>query len=550
MTLIVKRKAIAPTKAQISELTHCYKDVVHFINNYCYIKHPTRGTIKFETYPFQDKCIKSFRQHLFNIVLKSRQLGLSTVTAAYVVHMALFNRDKNILCIATKLSIAQNFIKKVATILDNLPPWMMLSGYKKNEQEIKFDNGSNIKAVPTTDDAGRSEALSLLVVDEAAIIRNFGEIWPALFPTLSEGGAAIILSTPNGAGGQYYDLWTEAITNGLNDNSVGANGFHPIKLLWDVHPEHDQDYFDKMSLKLGPRKTAQELLCDFLSSGDTFLKSATLQHISNNLKEPLVREGTNADVWVWERPVPSTKYIIAADVARGDANDNSTFVCLNCATGEIVCEYAGKIYPDALAELLVEYSKHYNNALLVVESNTFGHHALLEITKLKYHNLFYRTAPTYAVENYYPNSKDKPGFDTTAASRTEALLKMEESLRNRIVVSYSKRFYVECQTFLWIENKPQARKGQHDDVVMAMAIASWVYRTYFEEYRLSQKNNAKQDLKEIKKSGASMCFPLPSRTKRLLDPITKNVISVTSPRRRNVDQGISNDPYEFLKQLL
>jgi len=78
---------MSPTtkKAQYDEIMRCGRDPTYFINTYCKISHPERGTIPFETYPFQDRCIEDFIKHRFNIVLKSRQLGLSTITAAYSV---------------------------------------------------------------------------------------------------------------------------------------------------------------------------------------------------------------------------------------------------------------------------------------------------------------------------------------------------------------------------------------------------------------------------------------------------------------------------------
>ncbi len=475
----------SPRGAEIQELLRVHKDPSYFANKYCKIQHPKRGTIPFKTYPFQDACLRAFRKHAFNIILKSRQLGLSTVAAAYAVHMALFARDKNILIIATKLSTAKNFVKKVVKILDNLPPWMRLCGYEKNQQEVRFDNGSQIKAVPTTDDAGRSEALSLLIIDEAAFVRNFEDIWAALFPTLSEGGGAIVLSTPNGMGGQYHDLWLGAETNGFNEDAVGDNGFHPMRLPWQVHPEHDEAYFEKMSSKLGPRKSAQELLCDFLSSGETFLKAATTIWINQEQRTPISREGPEGQVWVWSLPQPNHKYLIAADVARGDASDNTTIVGIDMTTGEEAFEYVGKIYPDGLAEVLDAYGRKYNNALVVVESNTFGNHTLIDLRKLRYPNVFYRTAPKHAVENHYPSDKDKHGFDTQTATRQDALIRFEDSMRCHVVTPRSSRFYDETLTFVWIDEKPQAKKGKRDDLIMAMAIACWVYRTYFEVYRLS-----------------------------------------------------------------
>ena len=187
--------------SQTEEVIKCGKDPVHFINKWTKITHPNRGLISFKTYPFQNDCVKEFVKHRFNIVLKSRQLGLSTVTAAFALWRAIFYKEKNILIIATKMATATNFVRKVKTMLANLPPWLLIPKVtSETRTSIEFSNGSIIKAVPTSEDAGRSEALSLLIIDEAAFIRNFEELWKGLYPTLSTGGGAIILSTPNGVG--------------------------------------------------------------------------------------------------------------------------------------------------------------------------------------------------------------------------------------------------------------------------------------------------------------------------------------------------------------
>ena len=225
---------------QVAEIVKCGKDPTYFINRYVQIQHPIRGRIPFHTFPFQDDCLQHFNDHRYNVVVKSRQLGLSTLSAAYAVWMALFRKDKTILVIATKLAVAQNFIKKVKIALSGIPKWMWITEITaKNTQAIEFSNGSAIKAVPTSDDAGRSEALSLLIVDEAAFIRNFDELWKGLYPTLSTGGRAIVVSTPNGTGGQYYDIYHKA----LNDE----NEFNAIKLPWDVHPERGDEWFENES---------------------------------------------------------------------------------------------------------------------------------------------------------------------------------------------------------------------------------------------------------------------------------------------------------------
>ena len=97
---------------QVKEIVRCGKDPIYFFNKYVKIQHPTLGIIPFKTYDFQNDCVNDFVEHRFNVVLKSRQLGLSTLAAAYAAWLALFYKDKNVLIIATKLSVAMNFIKK------------------------------------------------------------------------------------------------------------------------------------------------------------------------------------------------------------------------------------------------------------------------------------------------------------------------------------------------------------------------------------------------------------------------------------------------------
>jgi hypothetical protein len=124
---------------QVKEIIKCGKDPSYFFNNYLKIQHPVRGLITFDTYDFQDDCLKDFIDNRFNIVLKSRQLGLSTLVAAYAVWMALFQREKNILIIATKLAVAQNFITKVKTMIRSLPKWLMIPDIvANNKQMIQF----------------------------------------------------------------------------------------------------------------------------------------------------------------------------------------------------------------------------------------------------------------------------------------------------------------------------------------------------------------------------------------------------------------------------
>ena len=166
------------TKKEITkEVIRCGKDPTYFINNYCKISHPMHGLIPFKLYDYQQELINDFNDYRFNVILKARQLGISTITAGYVVWLMMFHRDKNILVMATKFSTAGNLVKKVKAIIKHVPAWMQIAKVVvDNRTSFELSNGSQIKASSTSGDAGRSEALSLLVIDEAAHVEGLDDL--------------------------------------------------------------------------------------------------------------------------------------------------------------------------------------------------------------------------------------------------------------------------------------------------------------------------------------------------------------------------------------
>lgn len=476
-------------QGQIAEIVRCGKDPVYFMNKYLKIQHPLRGLIPFNTFEFQNECVKDFNQHRFNIVLKSRQLGLSTLAAAYAVWQACFYKEKNILIIATKLAVAQNFIRKVKTYIKSMPHWLLIPVVTaNNKQQVEFSNGSQIKAVPTSEDAGRSEALSLLIVDEAAFVRNFDELWMGLYPTLSTGGRAILLSTPNGVGGQYHELYTKAERK--------ENEFNPIKLMWDVHPERDDDWFEKETKNMSQKQISQELLCDFASSGDTFLNPETLEKLRIVTRNPIEKSGPENNVWYWEYPVEGSKYILSADVARGDSGDYSTFHIINIKNMNISVEYKGKITPDHFASLIYDTARRFNNATICPENNAYGYTVLAKLAELGYKHLYFSSEKEkYKYLYSGEHTIGRAGFTTSKESREKILANLEESLRNGRIKTYSNRLVSELKTFVWNGKKVGAMKGYNDDLVMSLAIGCWLADSNSDQYNVSQMEFADALLK-------------------------------------------------------
>jgi len=266
------------------ELVKCKADPVYFMKKYYTIQHPTRGRMTFNLFPFQEKSLKLFQRFDYLIINKSRQLGISTLTSAFALWMMLFEQDKNILVLATTQATAKNMVTKVRFAYDNLPKWMQLPVMEHNRLSLRLKNGSQIKAVSAATDSARSEAVSLLIIDEAAFIDRIGDIFTAAQQTLATGGRCIALSTPNGVGNWFHKEFVRALN--------GENNFTPINLPWTVHPERDQTWRDQQTRDLGERAAAQE--CDCLwgdsevlirdkETGETFYTS--LEDLYSKIQE-------------------------------------------------------------------------------------------------------------------------------------------------------------------------------------------------------------------------------------------------------------------------
>jgi len=100
-------------KIVAQEYLKCAKDPIYFMKKYCYIQHPTRGRILFNLYPFQEKVLEHFKDQQYLITLKSRQLGISTLSSAYSLWLMIFHKDKNVLALATTQATARNLVTKV-----------------------------------------------------------------------------------------------------------------------------------------------------------------------------------------------------------------------------------------------------------------------------------------------------------------------------------------------------------------------------------------------------------------------------------------------------
>ena len=444
------------------------------MRKYCYIQHPTRGRILFALYPFQEKVLHLFRDNQYLVTLKSRQLGISTLASAYSLWLMLFHKDKNVLALATTQATARNLVSKTMFMYDQLPKWLRLTAVEKNKLSLRLKNGSKITAKSSNADAARSEAVSLLLIDEAAFIENIEDTFTAAQQTLATGGQCMALSTPNGIGNWFHMTWEKA--------ESGENSFLPIKLPWTVHPERDQSWRDQQDQDLGPRMAGQECDCDFLASGDTVFEPDDMSYYEQTYqKDPLERRGVDGNLWIWEGVDYRKSYMIVADVARGDATDYSAFHIFDIEECTQVGEYKGKLSPKDFGNMLVGIASEYNEALLVVENANIGWATIEQIMEREYRNLYYSaTSQMETVESYmtkYERDKLVPGFTMSARTRPLVIAKMIEYIREHSVTIQSKRLMSEMRVFVWKNGKAQAQVRYNDDLLIACATALYVRDT-------------------------------------------------------------------------
>lgn len=452
------------------EYLRCAMDPVYFFRKYCYISHPVKGRILFHTYPFQEKTLEEIRNNRFSIINKSRQLGISTLVAGYSLWIMLFNKDKTVLCIATKQETARGMVEKVQFMYENLPTW--LKGNQKplsnNKLSFKLANSSQIIATSAASDAGRSYAVSLLLIDEAAFIEGIDKIYTSIKPTISTGGGVIALSSPHGVGNWFHKMYTAA--------EAGKGDFKPIKLPWYLHPDRDAKWEETERANFSPREFAQEYECDFLGSGNSVVEPSILSFYEQTfIQEPVERRFLGGDFWIWKYPDYTKSYIVSADVARGDGSDYSAFHVIDIESCEQVAEYKSQIDTRAFGNMLVSVAAEYNNALLVVENANIGWDVVNTIIEKGYQNLYYspRAYGELSMDKWMAKmdaEQTVPGFTTSTKTRPLVISKMEAYIRERHFVFYSKRLLEELRVFIWQHGRAQAQNGYNDDLVMSLGI--------------------------------------------------------------------------------
>lgn len=216
-------------------------------------------------------------------------------------------------------------------------------------------------------------------------------------------------------------------------------------------------WYDEMRKALGPRRTAQEIDGDFLSSGDSVFDLLDIKAIEDSLADfiPIERK-LNGNLLIFEKPKRGVEYFLGADISTGRSRDYSAFNIMDKWGDEKLC-FKGKIPPDKLADLLMSIGTDYNSALLAPEANDVGLATVSKIQSSGYPNLYYTTQVLKEKGEARPKIQKVPGWLTTKANRPVIISELEADVREDRVTIKNPFFVSEAYTFIYdTNNKPIA----------------------------------------------------------------------------------------------
>lgn len=448
--------------------------------------------------------------------------GMSTLSSL-IFFWKLVNFSNQWLVIISKDGkSATDVLGKIKFNLKNIPYWMGLKEKFNNVKSLGLNNNSHIDSFARSRSAGRGTSPTLALLDEAAFYEtasNIEGIVSSVVPSLTRtGGQLFVVSTPNGSAegseGYWYYKQVKALEKEPNTRTnmdvlydidwwevPDFEGIRPYKGYNDKLNEYIKlDYFNNQNIKeearkyftpivndwkrnewlkyqhdtSGEVKFKQEILKDFIVVGNTVFTSEIIKKAETKIILPtsIDKLGNRGykDLWTWKEPIEGKKYILAIDVAKGSSNDSSCVQVLETHTGEQVCEYLGQCTTKDLAKIANEIGKYYNNAYIVCECNSIGEAVFTEL----YYNLNY--------SNLYRQKKTGKngvsvwtGWMTTTKTRdliTDKFIDYyyEDSYWNEYR-PHSERLISQMKHWVWLGGRPDHTTGEHDDAIMAMAIA-------------------------------------------------------------------------------
>jgi len=553
----MSNKKIVKKQKYVEEWLKCQQSFFYFCARYILLELPG-GDVKFDMYDLQKTLIDMIEDLHHILVLKSRQVGISTTLQAYCAWLLIFFPNVVVGIVSKDGPEATTFARTISGMIDKLPIWMKPPGgqsnqkgfAKRSEQSFILTNGSKCFAATVNPKAPgktlRGKAITFLVIDEAAFIEHVDEAWTAMVPALSTNQkhakkanvpyGTIILSTPNktsGVGAFYYRQYTNAIS--------GNSLLTPMVIHWKDIKElsDDPDWYKQQCMLFDndERKIKQELELVFLPSAGAFFSDQTCQMLQELTKDsnPNIRKMFNGTVYEFKKAIKGRPYMICVDTASEHGNDYSAINVTDYITDEQVWEYQGKSAVTDFGKVVLYASTVYDSGPIVIENNSYGTQVVEFMERTPFSMRLYKEHPT---ENTV-----KTGLTTTGKSRPLMIDALYSMIVEDPSVIKSKRMALELIGLVSKNNgKVEADSDCNDDLAMTKAFGCYV-KKYNPPLMLDVDSSVNDEFADI----MAMNDDVYTKNNSPYDIIDKKIISKNLSEFINEHKDISTiNTFEFL----
>jgi hypothetical protein len=472
------------------EAANLYPDV--FLSEFVQIQ-TVHGRQPFKLRWYQKQLLVDFQLYKYNLVLKARQLGFTTLISGYSLWLALFREDQVIDIFADKELNAKKIIKRLRYQYRSMPQWLkdtLPKPIKTNETNWTWENGSSVEAFTATEDSGRGETANLAILDEWASYpaEAADDAWAAIEPTIDIGGIFIGGSTAKGIENAFHNKW-----QGIEGDPEWRRTFVPYNVVphrnhlwWEAKLKAYQREGTEWIIHQEYPRTAEEA---FVKSGQNVFDTEILMAAEPAMRPPIERgymdpkghfiHNNEGPLAIWQMPVMGASYVIGADVAEGLERGDFSDACVIAARdiireghtlvrgGEVVARYRCKHDTDLYADALVAVAEFYQGALVGVERNGPGLAVVNRLRDKSYPRLYRQEI----LDQRTRQLTERIGWQTSRTTKPLIIEELVTAVRKSEIVFWDELLRREMMTFVRDERGLLGKPTIKDDAVMSCAIA-------------------------------------------------------------------------------
>jgi len=466
------------TEEQAIEIAKCIEDPVYFIKTYVKIVNVDRGLIPFEMWPFQEDMVRNFHKNRFSICKMPRQVGKTTTSAGYMLWCVLFKENFSVAILANKGNLAQDILSRIQYAYEYLPIWLQQGIVVWNKRSLELENGSKIAAFATSNSGVRGGTYNLIFLDEFAFVpQNMAnDFFTSTYPVISSGKTTkvIIVSTPYGLN-HFYKMWV--------DSTEKRSTYIPLEVHWSMVPGRDQKWKEETIRNTSEEQFQQEFETEFIGSSATLIPGIILRQLA--FRDPLSSiEGLD----IHEMPRPDRTYVMTVDCAEGVGQDYSTVAVVDVTDipYKLVAKYRdNNIAPLLFPTIIYNIGQRYNGAFLLAETNNVGQQVVdILHYELEYENIF--KIQKHVTKGQHLSAGYKKavsfGIKTTTPVKKIGCANLKTLVETKKLIIEDFDIISELNTFVKVRDSYEAEEGNHDDLVMALVLFSWLTsQTFFRE---------------------------------------------------------------------